>query len=102
MIYIGKYRELSPKEKNYPYMKDNFEREPYDNQDKIVWYLKHGTEDMLRTKKEKDVFTGENIPMEPLGMNDGEYTWWNTLAYYVERYNLRLPSEFERKILSTK
>ena len=47
----------------------------------------------------KDVFTGDQISNEMIGMNDGEYTWFNTLAYYVEKYNLRLPKEFEDKIL---
>lgn len=102
MIYIGKYRELSPNKKDYPYMKDSFEKEPYKNQGKIVWYLKHGAENMVRAKKEKDFFTGEIIPMEPIGMSDGEYAWWNFLAYYVEHYNLRLPDDFEKKILSAK
>ena len=82
-------------------MKDNFEKGAYKNQGKIIWYLKHGIEDMCRMQREKDVFTGESIPMETLGMNDGEYTWWNTLAYYVEKYNLRLPKEFENKILNS-
>ena len=32
-------------------------------------------------------------------MTDGEYSWLSDLAYYVEKYNLRLPEEFEGKVL---
>ncbi len=101
MIYIGKYRELYPDEQEYPYMKDNFEAKPYEGKDKIIYYLKHGKEDMRRPEIPKDIFTGEHIGTVMTGRNDGEYTWWDTLAYYVEKYNLRLPKEFEKKILSS-
>lgn len=57
---------------------------------------------MISMQTPKDVITGESIKMECLGMNDGEYTWFNILAYYVKKYNLRLPEEFERKILNSK
>lgn len=48
----------------------------------------------------KDVISGETIKMEKIGMNDGVYTWFNTLSYYVEKYNLWLQKEFEEHILS--
>lgn len=98
MVFIGGYDELSPG-KGYPPMKDSFSSVPYKGQKKIVHYLTHGKEDMVSAAIPKDVFTGETIRMEKIGMNDGEYTWFNTLAYYVEKYNLRLPESFEKKIL---
>lgn len=98
MIYIGAYEELNPG-KNFPSMKESFSEKPYNGQEEIIHYLLHGKEDIASFKIPKDVFTGNVIPMSMIGMNDGEYTWWNTLAYYVKNYNLRLPTEFERKIL---
>ena len=98
MIYIGKYEEINPG-KGYPSMKDFISDTPYEGQDKIIHYLTHGTEDMVSMRIPKDVFTGKTIPMDMIGMNDGEYTWFITLAYYVKKYNLRLPKEFEDKIL---
>lgn len=98
MIYIGKYKELNPS-KDFPSMKEFFESKPYEGQKRIIEYLKNAKVDMVREEIPKDVFTGEKIRMEMLGMNDGEYTWFNTLAYYVEKYNLRLPRDFEEKIL---
>lgn len=100
MKFIGAYKEFNPN-KDYPSIKDSFAMSPYEGQGRIVYYLKHGNEDMVSLKIPKDVITGETIPMCIIGMNDGEYTWFNTLAYYVERYNLRLPEEFEKKILDS-
>lgn len=99
MIYIGEYEELIPG-RGYPSMRDSFNNGPYKGQGNVVYYLLHGTEHMIRMTSDKDVFTGEKIQMDCLGMNDGEYTWFNTLAHYVKKYNLRLPEEFEKKILS--
>lgn len=99
MIFVGKYEEFSPN-RGYPSIMSSCEDRPYEGQDRIAKYLKNGTNDMVRMELPKDVFTGERIPMEYIGMNDGEYTWFNILAYYVEKYNLRLPKEFEDKILA--
>ena len=81
-------------------MKDHFEEKPYTGQDKIIRYLKNGTEDMVSMRIPKDVFTNKVIQGGMIGLNDGKYSWWNTLAYYVENYNLRLPEEFEKHILN--
>lgn len=98
MIFIGKYNEFNPG-KNYPSIKEFFSKSPYTGQDRVIHYLMNGERDMASLKVPKDVISGNNIPMSLIGMNDGEYSWFNTLAYYVEKYNLRLPEEFERKIL---
>lgn len=100
MIYIGRYKELNPKH-DYPSIKDFFLPERYPGQDRIVYYLFHGKEDMVSTKRAVDVITGEPIKMEIIGMNDGMFTWFNTLGYYVDKYNLKLPKEFEDHILSS-
>ena len=99
MIYKGKYDELSPNH-GFDSMKDHFSEKPHEGQDKIVQYLRQCTEDMFSMRIPKDVFTGETIKGGMIGYNDGKYSWWSTLAYYVEKYNLRLPKEFEEHILS--
>ena len=99
MEFIGKYRELNPSYQQYDSMKDHFSEDRYPNQDRIIDYLKNGITDCARIGVPRDVFTGETIRMEELGMNDGVYTWFNTLAYYVDRYNLVLPEKFVAHIL---
>lgn len=99
MIYIGEYKEFNPNF-DYPSIKTFFESSKYDGQDKIANYLRHGKKTIVSAQIPKDVITGKTIRMEKIGMNDGVYTWFNTLSYYVEKYNLRLPKEFEEHILS--
>ena len=99
LIYIGKYNEIAPN-KGYESMKEHFEKSSYPNQKKIVQYLRSGNADMVSAEIPKDCFTGDRIPGEKIGINDGKYAWWSTLAYYVEKYNLRLPKEFEEHILN--
>lgn len=80
-------------------MKESFQKTDYPGKDKVISYLRSGTVDMVSAAAPVDVFTGEKIAPEKLGMNDGTFMWWDMLSYYVERYNLRLPEEFERHIL---
>ena len=97
MRYVG-YAELEPG-RNFPKLKDSFEKEAYAGKNDVLRFLKNGTVDLARASRAKDVFTGEFIPTEVLVMHDGDFYWSNTLAWYVEKYNLRLPLDFERHIL---
>ena len=96
--YIG-YEELEPK-RGFPCMKDCMEKEPYPHKEAIVQYLRNGNTILARVSRTKDVFSGEYIPFEVLGMTDGKYFWANILAWYVDKYNVRLPKEFEAHILN--
>lgn len=98
VIFVGRYKELNPSY-NFPSMVESFEKSPYEGKDRVIQYLKNGIEDMVSLSAPTDVISGAPIHMTMKGMNDGEYTWFNTLAYYVDKYNLRLPKEFEDKIL---
>ena len=100
LIYIGEYKELCPNHQDFPSIKDHLSNGPYKGQGKIIHYLrKGGVEDMISMAIRKDIFTGKPLMEEDVGRNDGEFTWWTSLAYYVEKYNLRLPEKFEKKIL---
>lgn len=84
-------------------MKDLFQSEPYYGKDKIVSYLRHnGTATLASTAPLRDRFTSEHMKgeYELTLYNDGKFSWWSDLAYYVEKYNLRLPKEFEDHVLS--
>lgn len=100
--FVG-YAELG--DTDGPKMKDCFEAKRYEEQDRIVRYLK-GTKSakelFVSTAIPKDVFTNESIKMEDICMGDDIYAWSNILSYYVDKYNLRLPKEFEEHILKSK
>lgn len=97
MLFIG-YDELNPG-KNFPKLKDSVEAKEYPNKKTIVKFLKNGTVELARHSRTKDVFSGEIIPDEALLMHDGDFYWSSVLAWYVDKYNLRLPKNFETHIL---
>ncbi len=91
------YKEF---ESGYPSMKDSFSSSAYAGKDKIIAYLNKGKKTIASPVAAYDVFTGERIDKERYGMTDGEYCWNNSLAHYVQNYNLRLDANFEEKVLS--
>lgn len=97
MRYIG-YAELEPG-RNFPKLADAIEKEAYPHKNRVVEFLQNGTVELARASRARDIFSGELIPAEVLVMSDGEFYWSNTLAWYVDKYNLRLPGDFEAHIL---
>ena len=82
----------------FPSMKESMCDEPYPGKHMIVDYLKNGTKTYAAAGRARDFFTGEPIPGELCGMTDGVYSWVSSLAYYVEKYNLRLSDDFEQYV----
>ena len=98
MIFIT-FREFC-KDNEDPSIHDYMEKSPYPNQEKIANFLRNGKVEIARMSRDRDIFSGERIPYEAGVMSDGDYFWPNILAWYVEKYNLRMPEEFEQYILS--
>jgi hypothetical protein len=70
----------------------------------IVDYLYNGGVSVAAAPSiPKDILTGETIHLPGISeqiMSDGDYSWNNQLAYYVDKYNTRLPVSFENHILA--
>ena len=99
MKILNQYKEFG-RGMGFPSMKDFFQENKYENQDKIVAYLKAGKPVMVQTSVAKDVFTGAHLGTEKVFLSDGTYGWNSDLVYYVEKYNLKLPKEFEKHVLT--
>ena len=97
MRYIG-YEEID-KGHNFPKLVDSLEKKSYPHKEAIVDFLKNGKEEFVQMSRAKDIFNGEVIPGEVLVMSAGDFYWSNELCWYVDKYNLRLPSDFENYIL---
>lgn len=93
------FAELEPG-LDLPKLADSIESGPYPHKEEIIRYLLNGEVYFISLSLPKDVFTGERIPMSDRVMQDGDYYWPILLAWYVEKYNVRLPREFEEHILS--
>ena len=74
----------------------------YDEQDKVIDYLKKGKVTLVSPQYDTDAFTGDAImPLQTTYiLSDRKYSWSSDLAYYVKMYNVRLPKEVEDWILS--
>ena len=95
------FAELEPG-LDLPKLADSIESGPYPHKEEIIHFLLNGNIEFVRVSRVRDVFTGEYIPTEVRVMQDGDYCWSNVLAWYVDKYNVRLPREFEEHILSKK
>lgn len=99
MTALLNYTEFGAK--NTPSLKTLFSDYPYERQEEIAGYLEDGEYKSQVIGYGTDVFTSEIIqsPKAFGTKTDGEFVWASTMAYYVRRYNLRLPTEIETKIL---
>lgn len=98
MISLIHYDEFGSN-MGFPSIKESFEPEPYRGQEQIADYLDRGKPTYVTASFEYDCVTGERIPIQYIGLTDGEYSWNSVLSYYVRKYNLRLTAEFENKVL---
>lgn len=97
-IILVNYKEFGVPDA--PSMRNSFEKQPYKGQDKIVDFLRNkGEIGAAACKVPKDCFTGERIPGYLYLKKYKNFGWSSDLAYYVEKYNLRLPKEFEEYVL---
>lgn len=101
MILLGEYEELAPG-MGFPSMKVFLQDAPYEHQSAIVDYLNSGHIHMVTASRFTDVFTGERVNRELVYIDDGVYSWSSKLPYYVAKYNLRLPADFEAHVVNNK
>lgn len=76
-----------------------FSETPYEHKNAVVSYMKTRGTVKCVCGLANDVVSGEAIGTRTI-IHDGEYSWTNDLIYYVEKYNLKLPDDFIRYVLS--
>lgn len=99
MLSAIQFKELY-NDASMPSIFDNMSDSPYKNKDMILKYLRNGTITSYSPAIVCDVISNEKIGGDLYCANDGKYFWRSDLIYYVEKYNLRLPKDFEEHILS--
>lgn len=101
-MFIGEYRELYPgRDYGFPSIDGFISDAPYPDKPSVVSYLRNGGESVAAsTGVNEDVFTGEVFGLAESLRDDGEFQWSDTLAYYVDKYNLRLPDEFTARAVA--
>ena len=100
MKEIGTFKELKNNNDKYP----AFEATPNEIPEKkiILEYLEGTPSVAVAPAIVKDIFTGERLKMELFAKSDGIYIWSSDIAYYFDKYNLKLPKEFIEHVLKQK
>lgn len=101
-IYLCNFKEYGAEDA--PSISEISEQKPYEGKEKIVDYLaNNGKATLASAKLPNDRITGERIKGIKGGLfikETDRFAWWSDLAYHVEKYNLRLPKEFEDYVLN--
>ncbi|MBD5080274.1 MAG: hypothetical protein HDT44_00730 [Ruminococcaceae bacterium] len=100
-MFLCNYKEYGSS--NGESMTKYCQEKPYEGKEKIVFYLRNkGRPTLASTRIARDRITNERIKGEfqSVHYTDGKYSWCSDLAYHVEKYNLRLPKEFEDHVLN--
>ncbi len=99
MNIMAIWKEFNPSAEKS--MKDDFRSMPSPFDDRIISYLESGKLVLSSPECAIDVFSGERINRTHCILTDGEYSWSNTLGYYIHKYNLQIPKELENKIINS-
>lgn len=78
-----------------PSLADARGRRAPDSIEKVVAYLKSGPILVLSPGLVRDVFERSNVAGNRSLRTDGVYAWPDSLAYFVEKYAVQLPTELE-------
>lgn len=84
----------------FPCLSEFASSDPHPEEGKIVTYLRQG--EVIGLYPDRSLSLDVLSPPGRLGaeervtaiQSDGVWAWWGALAYYVERYHVRLPEEF--------
>ncbi|MDD7793338.1 hypothetical protein [Clostridium sp. 'White wine YQ'] len=98
MIMIGQIREVYEDDK-YPSIKELINR-PIKNKEKVIEYMKKSKVIAQAPAVGRDLINSNNTTLELSLMTDGDYEWRSDIIYYVEKYDMELPEEFIKHVLS--
>lgn len=96
LSYVANFREHGwDDDASAPSLKDARGRRSSENKELVVRYLRAGVRIGIAVARDRDIFDPSRSETRTL-MTDGKFAWPGITAYYVERYDVELPEEFER------
>lgn len=98
MINIGFYKE-NTNDATLPSIYDDINCFT-GNKEKILKYMKKCRVLAAAPSILRDVISGQPINKELTFMTDGVYGWRSDLLYYIDKYDLKLPDDFIKRVLS--
>lgn len=94
LVRVGFFREMSHGEPSDPSLAEARAGAPAPHQDALAAYLAAGRVYIATPGLAKDVFDRKTVIGAPSYLTDGAYVWPGDAAYYVRKYNARLPAAF--------
>lgn len=95
--YVGNFIELGYDDYvDAPSLQALRDRRRPGNKEALIAYLKAGVTLVFAPGFDRDVLDETRDAGSSSIATDGTYAWPRTLAYYLERYDVALPEEFER------
>lgn len=91
---VGFFRELRHGMPDGPELRSLLSPSPYEHEDRIAQYLRNGVLLIASPGVIEDVLSPGQLIGGPHILTDGVWAWPSDLAHYVEKYHVRLPSEF--------
>jgi hypothetical protein len=101
MIEIGKFKEIY-KSDECPSIRELITDTPFKYKETVIKYLKLGKIQVAAPGIINDIIDGNRINLTLAYMTDGEFCWRSDLVYYYEKYNIKLPDDFIKKVLINK
>ena len=95
-IEIGTFRELNG---NDYYPKFESLKLPADKKEKVLYYILNAPHIAESPGMAVDAFTKERLHMPISLQGDDICIWRSDIAYYFEKYDLKLPDEFIEHVL---
>jgi hypothetical protein len=93
---VGFFREMGHDVSGAPSLVSSRGKRGPENKDKVVAYLRAGQLRSVSPGYADDFFDQTKTAGTRSTRTDGTYAWPDYLAYYVERYDVALPKDFER------
>jgi hypothetical protein len=98
---IGYFRELEHGDPLGLALADGLSASPHPREGDIVRYLRQGHAMATSPILVEDALDPERPPIGTLQiLTDGKWEWPSDLAYYVDRYHVRLPDDFVEHMAS--
>lgn len=95
----GFFAELPHGESSGPSLKASVRDDPQPNEPRIVEYLRCGCMFIAAPGLARDVLNKEDLVIGALRiLTDGVWCWPSDLSYYVDKYHVRVPTEFLRRM----
>lgn len=98
MINIGFYKE-NTNDATLPSIYDDINRFTGDK-DKVLKYMKKCRVLAAAPAILQDVISGKPINKELTFMTDGVYGWRSDLIYYIDKYDLKIPTDFLNRAIA--